>query len=117
MTRQVLRLAFYRLRATFSRRWGGYLALVLLVGLLGGVAMAAVAGARRTQSSFPTYLASTNPSDVSVFTEFDPISQVGYSPTIAGAIAKVRYVVTQRMSSGSMERFRSLGGSRGEALR
>jgi hypothetical protein len=38
------------------RRWrgrGGYLAAVILVGLVGGVAMAAVASARRTQSVFP----------------------------------------------------------------
>jgi len=89
---EILAPAFYRFRATFARRRAGYLALVLLIGLIGGVAMAAVAGARRTQSSFPVYLASTNPSDVSVFTEFDPISQVGYSPSIASAIAKVRYV-------------------------
>ena len=66
MTRQDLRVAWYRLRVCFGRRRGGYLALVLLVGLVGGVAMGAVAAARRTQSSFSTYLASTNPSNLSV---------------------------------------------------
>jgi hypothetical protein len=65
---QVLRIAWYRFRATFARRWGGYLAVVLLIGLVGGLAMGAVAGARRTQSSFPTYLASTNPSQLNLFT-------------------------------------------------
>jgi ABC-type antimicrobial peptide transport system permease subunit len=34
-----LRVAAYRFRATFGRRWGGYLALVLLIGL--GAALAA----------------------------------------------------------------------------
>ena len=68
-----MREAGYRFRACFHDRWGGYLALVLLLGLVGGVAMAAVAGARRTQASFPAYLASTNPGDVQAFTEFDPI--------------------------------------------
>ena len=63
---QTLRVARYRFRATFARRWGGLLAIVLLIGLTGGLAMGAIAGARRTQSSFPAYLASTNPSDLLV---------------------------------------------------
>jgi FtsX-like permease family len=57
-------LAWYRLRSTFRRRWTGYLALVLLVGLVGGVAMGAIAGARRTQSAFPAYLTTTDASDL-----------------------------------------------------
>ncbi len=64
----VLHVAWYRLRGTFGNRWGGYLTVVLLVGLLGALAMVVVGAARRTQSSFPTYLASTNPSNLSVFT-------------------------------------------------
>ena len=86
------REAGYRFRACFRARWSGYLALVLLIGVVGGVAMAAVAGARRTQSSFPAYLASTNPGDVQAFTEFDPITGSGYSAKIDRAIATVRYV-------------------------
>jgi hypothetical protein len=92
LTASVVREAGYRFRACFRGRWGGYLVLVLLLGLVGGVAMAAVAGARRTQSSFPAYLASTNPGDLQVFTEFDPITGTGYSPKIDRAIARVRYV-------------------------
>jgi FtsX-like permease family len=88
----VAREAGYRFRACFRARWGGYLALIVLIGVVGGVAMAAVAGARRTQSSFPAYLASTNPGDVQVFTEFDPITGTGYSARIDRAIARVRYV-------------------------
>jgi hypothetical protein len=42
------------------------LAIALLVGLIGGLAMGAVAGARRTQSSFPAFWASANPSDLLV---------------------------------------------------
>jgi hypothetical protein len=56
---QVLRVAWYRFRATFARRWGGYLSVVLLVG---GISMGSIAAGRRTQSSYPTFLASTNPS-------------------------------------------------------
>ena len=64
MSRSPARLAWYRLRATLHRRLGGYLALTILVGLIGGVAMASVTAARRTDSSYPDYLTSTNPSDL-----------------------------------------------------
>jgi hypothetical protein len=65
---RVLQTPWYRFRATFSGRWSSYLTIVLLVGLLGGLSMGAVATARRTESSFPAFLASTNPSNLSVFT-------------------------------------------------
>jgi hypothetical protein len=59
-------VAWYRFRTTLRRRLTGYLSIVLLVGLVGGLAMASLAGARRTQSSYPTFLSSTNPSDLTV---------------------------------------------------
>ena len=68
MNGRALRVARYRFWATFGRRWSSYLTLVLLIGLIGGVAMGALAAARRTESSFPTFLASTNPSDLSLGT-------------------------------------------------
>ena len=49
MSRRVLSVAWYRFRVTFGGRRGGYLTVVLLAGLVGGVAMGAVAAARRTQ--------------------------------------------------------------------
>jgi hypothetical protein len=64
--RSTLRIARYRFRTTFARRRAGYLAIVVLLGLIGGLAMGAVSGARRTQSSFPTFLRSTDPSQLSV---------------------------------------------------
>src|ERR1035437_4997635 len=64
---QVLRIAWYRYRATCARQLSSYLTVVLLIGLIGGIGMAALAGARRTQSSYPQFLASTNPSDVTMF--------------------------------------------------
>ena len=39
---------------------------MVLVGLIGGLRSGSLAAARRTQSSFSTFLASTNPSDLSV---------------------------------------------------
>jgi len=82
-----VRESSYRFRATFRRRWSGCLTLVLLIGLVGGVAMAAVAAARRTQSFFPTYVASTNPPDLQVFTEFGPITKTGFSEKVNEAVA------------------------------
>jgi hypothetical protein len=54
--------------------------------------MAAVAGARRTQSSFPTYLASTHPADLEAFDAFQPISGSGFSPKANREIAHLPYV-------------------------
>ncbi len=87
-----LRLAWWRFQGTLHQRRGGYLSIVVLVGLLGGLAMGAVAGARRTQSSFPVYVASTNPSDAEFFTEFLPSTNIGYSTGVDRAIARINYV-------------------------
>jgi hypothetical protein len=43
VNRDVLRVAWYRFRVTFGGRWRGYLSLVLLIGLTGGVSMGAAA--------------------------------------------------------------------------
>jgi hypothetical protein len=64
--RTAARALWYRFRITFRRRLGGYVTLAVLVGLIGGVAMASMAAARRTDSSYPKFLASTNPSDLIV---------------------------------------------------
>jgi hypothetical protein len=64
--RQILGVVWYRFRATSRRRWPGYLAIVILLALVGGLAVGCLAGARRTQSFYPTYLANTNPSDLVV---------------------------------------------------
>lgn len=79
---KVLRVARYRFRATFARRWGGYLSVVVLIGLVGGLAMGSLAGARRTQSSFPTFLASTDPSDMTIFTGPLPLAVIAHLPGV-----------------------------------
>ena len=58
--RAVLRLAGHELRA----RWLGWVVLALLVGLAGGVVLTAAAGARRTDSAYPRFLAVSRASDV-----------------------------------------------------
>lgn len=66
MTATALRVSWYRLRGTSRRRLGGYLSLIVLIALIGGVSMASIAAGRRTQSSYQAFLRSTNPSDLSV---------------------------------------------------
>jgi hypothetical protein len=53
-------------RPTVRGVWRQALALALLAGLLGGVALGAVAGARRTATAYERYLAAINASDVFV---------------------------------------------------
>jgi ABC-type lipoprotein release transport system permease subunit len=48
-----------RFRAEFGSRWRGMLALALLVGLAAGAALAAFAGARRTESAFDRLVTKT----------------------------------------------------------
>jgi hypothetical protein len=91
----VLRFAWYRFRGTFRRRWPGLVGLVVLVGLLGGLAMGAVAGARRTQSSFPELMANTKASDLTAITAvLDPEigGRSGYDPKLLRAIARLPHV-------------------------
>ena len=87
------RVAWYRFQCTWGQRWSGYLALVLLLGLVGGLAMGSVAAARRTQAAFPAYLASTNPSDLTVLTGLTgPPGFAGYDPALIAKIAALPYV-------------------------
>jgi hypothetical protein len=88
MSRGVLSVAWYRFRATFRRRRSGYLAIVLLIGLVGGLAMASLVAARRTESSYPTFLAGTNPSDLLV----QPTTQVTCASGFVGQIARLPHV-------------------------
>jgi FtsX-like permease family/MacB-like periplasmic core domain len=89
MSKSVLGVAWYRFRATFRRQRKGYLGIVLLVGLVGGVAMGAVAAARSTQSSFPTLLRSVDASDLGGAVSFyNPSigSKAGYYPGLLRTI-------------------------------
>jgi ABC-type lipoprotein release transport system permease subunit len=77
--------------------WRQVLALALLVGLLGGVALGAVAGARRTATAYGRYLTAINASDVFVNV---PGSLPGLSATrpyelisaLPGVIAHAAYI-------------------------
>jgi hypothetical protein len=92
--RQTLRVAGYRFRATFRHRWGGLVVIVVLIGLVGGLAMGALAGARRTQSAYPSFIASTNPSDIVVPTAVYGLTSrtTGYDAAILAKLARLPYV-------------------------
>jgi hypothetical protein len=61
-----MRTALYLWRATAQRSWRTVLTVALIGGLLGAVALGAVAGARRTGSAYGRYLAATKASDAFV---------------------------------------------------
>jgi hypothetical protein len=84
----LLRFAWYRFQTTFRRRWSAYLSLAILIGLVGGVAMASMAAARRTDSSYPRFLAGTNPSDLVV----QPFTSPAYSPGFVRQLARLPHV-------------------------
>ena len=88
------RVAWYRFITTFRVRWTGYVTIVLLVALLGGLSMASIAGARRTQSSFATLMSRANSSQIVGLTGvYNPtIAQSGYSPSLIKKIEHLRYV-------------------------
>lgn len=52
-----------RLRAEARRRWRGWFGLVVMIAVFGGATIATVAGARRTDSAYPRFLAASNPYD------------------------------------------------------
>lgn len=87
-----LEVARYRMRATIGRRWRAYVTLVLLVGFLGGLGLGGLAAARRTQSSFSTFLAATNPSELDLTVYGATSGAQGnpdYSPELTSAIARL----------------------------
>jgi ABC-type antimicrobial peptide transport system permease subunit len=62
----VLRVAGLVLRAEWRAGWPAWLALALVVGLVGGVVLTAAAGAQRTGTAFARLLQASHAADVSV---------------------------------------------------
>ena len=67
----VLAVAWYWARTELRRRWRAWLAIGLLVGIGGGLAMGSIAGARRTDSAYPRFLADADPPDLVLDPDFD----------------------------------------------
>ena len=55
-----------RLRAELRRQWRGLLALAVLLGVIGGIALTAAAGARRTDTAYPRFLRQSHAADLMV---------------------------------------------------
>ena len=61
-----MRAVWVRARADLRRRLLGWVALALLIGIAGGAAIAVAAAARRTDTAYERFLASSAPSDASI---------------------------------------------------
>ncbi len=83
-------------RASSRRSWTGLLGISLLLGLIGGLSLFATAGARRTQSAYPRFLRSTNPSTMVV--DVGGVDQDGGAALTA--IAKLPQVTQARAYAG-----------------
>jgi hypothetical protein len=94
------RVARYRFRRGIVRRWPGYLSIVLLIGTIGGVAMASIAGARRTESSFHQFLESTKPSDLSLLTGLYHPDPTGYDAALINKIRHLPHVLKVESQAG-----------------
>ncbi len=95
-------LAWYRFRTALRRRLSGYVTLVLVIGLVGGLAMGSVAAARRTASSFSVYWASTNPSGLLGGTGIlDPKAGLkAYEAPLVEGISRLPHVRSVESQSG-----------------
>ena len=97
MTIDGLRAVRYRFGRCFRRRWPSLLAVTLVVALGGALAMATLAGARRTASSFSSFLAATRASDMSVGTAIvGGGSPSGYAPGLVRTISHLPHVLRTR---------------------
>lgn len=93
----VVTTAGYLWRAAARRSWRQALLVALIGGLLGAVALGAVAGARRTDTAYGRYLAASRSSDVLVnvpgvlpgIPALRPISMVSSLP---GVVSHVAYI-------------------------
>ena len=82
-----------RLRTEFRGKWGGWLGLVLLIGIFGGATLATAAAARRTDSAYPRFLRATNPFDQFLLTgDLGPVF-ANVSATSIQAIPQVATVL------------------------
>nr|MDQ3305890.1 ABC transporter permease [Actinomycetota bacterium] len=78
-------LIAYWFVATFRRRWRSYLGVALLLGITGGLSLAAIAGARRTQSALPRFFDAIDASTMSA-------SVGAYDPSFEAAVAALPQV-------------------------
>lgn len=96
MRNAAARVGWFWFRTNYARRWTNYLTIIVLIGSIGGLALGSVAAARRTQSSYNMFLASTNPSDLTL--------TVG-APNISSKLARLPLVKHVGVSTYSVNAF------------
>jgi putative ABC transport system permease protein len=70
-------------RAELRRRWRSWLAIALLISVVGGLVLAATAAGRRTESAFPTFVAAHG-FDADVYTT-QPVPKIAKIPGVSSA--------------------------------
>ena len=100
MKNQALAFAWYRFRATFRRRRGGLLSVVLLTGLLGGLSMGAIEAARTTESSPLDLAVSTRTPGLFVLDNYASATSSAYNPKLLKTIAHLPHVVKVESEAG-----------------
>ncbi|MCU1451616.1 MAG: hypothetical protein JWP02_3786 [Acidimicrobiales bacterium] len=80
----------FRLRSNLRARWRSWVGLTLIMGLAGGAVIAAAAGARRTDSAYPRFLAGSRTADAFVFGSPDP----SFASLTQEQVASIREVET-----------------------
>src|SRR4051812_2153577 len=90
-----------RVRADLRARWRAWLGLTLIMGIAGGAVIAAVSGARRTDSAYSRFLRSARAPDVLVFHATDPSfasitpQELASLPEVADTVPIVGYTSTE----------------------
>ncbi len=87
-------LPAFWLRSTIRRRWTSYLVVAALIAVMGGLALFSLAGARRTQSSYPRFLRSVSASTMALDTG-------GYDPDRVAEIAALPQVERSQVYVGT----------------
>ena len=82
-----------RVRGELRRRWRAWVSLGLILGFAGGVVVASLAGARRTESAYPRFLRESDAADLLIFGPpgFLDFEEVGRLPQVEES-ATVDYV-------------------------
>jgi hypothetical protein len=114
--------AAYWFRMSVRHRWRGLFGIAILLGIIGGLSLVTLAGARRTQSAYPRFLRSTNPSTMAVDAgglnpdSIKLLDRTAHLPQVAAAHAYVAfYVAPMNGDLPDLERsnFEALGSQDG----
>ena len=110
---------WFRFRYELRTQWRGLLALVLLVGVAGGLVLGALAGARRTDHAYPEFLESQRAYDVLVisglpsnsFASFD-LDEIAALPMVSESAQRQRHRAGRNDRAGWCDRLRHHGAPR-----